>query len=115
MNQLIAHLIGDYVLQSHWMAVNKTKRWFPAIIHGICYTLPFLFLSQNPLTIAIICGTHILIDRFALAKYIARIKNWTFTDNGYPVETPIWLSVWLNIILDNTLHIIINNYALMIK
>lgn len=115
MNELLAHLVGDYILQSHWMAVNKSKRWLPAIIHGICYTLPFLLITLNPVAVAIICVTHIIIDRFALAKYVARVKNWTFTDSGYPEETPIWLWIWLNIILDNTIHIFINHLALAIK
>lgn len=115
MNEFLAHLIGDYILQSHWMAVNKTKRWFPAIVHGLCYTLPFLFLTNNFIAISIICGTHIIIDRFGLAKYIARVKNWTFTESGYPDDTPVWLWVWLNIILDNTIHLTINHLALLIK
>ena len=38
----LAHMVGDYVIQSHWMAVEKTKRWWPAIAHGVTYGLPFL-------------------------------------------------------------------------
>ncbi|WP_205679869.1 DUF3307 domain-containing protein [Paenarthrobacter ureafaciens] len=30
---LLAHLIGDYLIQSDWMASEKTKRWWPAIAH----------------------------------------------------------------------------------
>ena len=115
MNELIAHLVGDYILQNHWMANEKVKRWFPAFVHGFFYTLPFLFLTQNPIALLIIGGTHVVIDRFRLAKIVARIRNWCFTDTSFPEETPIWLTFWLMIITDNTIHLIINHFALMTK
>ena len=114
MNELLAHLIGDYVFQSHWMAVEKTKHSIPAILHGITYTIPFLFLTLNPIVLLIIALSHLVIDRFRLANWVARIKNWTFTKTGYPNDTPIWLTTWLMIIVDNTLHLLINHFALTI-
>lgn len=113
MNELLAHLVGDYVLQSHWMAVNKVKSWFAASIHGTCYTFPFLLITQDVFALAVICGTHIVIDRLSVAKYISQLKNFHFSGNGYPEETPIWLSTWLVIILDNTIHLLINHFALL--
>lgn len=69
MNQLICHLIGDYVIQNHWMAQNKTKAWLPAIIHASVYILPFLLLQPSKAAFAIMWSTHLLIDRFRLARY----------------------------------------------
>lgn len=116
---LVAHLVGDYILQSHWMSQEKTKRWFPAIVHGILYTLPFLLITQSPLALLTIAGTHAIIDRYRLAKQIVWLKNfiaprgfnspWSKSKaTGYPDETPAWLGVWLMIIADNTIHILIN-------
>jgi hypothetical protein len=34
------------------------------------------------------------------------------TATGYPEEVPEWLSIWLLIIADNTIHIIINGAAI---
>ena len=163
---ILAHLVGDYLLQSHWMANEKVKRWFPAVVHGITYTLPFLFITLNPWSLLIIAGTHAVIDRYRLAKHFSYLKNligprdyylehtwpdgvtkkytkdqeWTSVDtamsrpihfnmsiappfakkvktrrfwidykpqNGYPPGTPDWMSTWLMIITDNTLHILI--------
>jgi len=42
MLQLLAHLCGDYILQSDWMAQNKTKRSWPAFVHALLYSLCFL-------------------------------------------------------------------------
>lgn len=112
MPQLLAHLVGDYFLQSHWLATEKTKRWIPAIIHGLLYTLPFFLLTTNPVELAIISISHMIIDRYRLANWIARIKNWNFSTTGYPEETSAWLTVWLMIITDNTMHLIINYFVL---
>ena len=124
MEQLLAHLVGDYILQSHDMAVNKTKNSYWAAYHAVMYTLPFILLTHNLLALLVICSTHFLIDRFRVAVYITKLKNYIFGKldtsifdlaNGYPEETPAWLSTWLIIILDNTMHLIINYLALLIK
>lgn len=121
MEQLIAHLIGDYILQSHDMAVNKVRSNYWGLYHAVMYSLPFVFLTHNLLALFIICITHFLIDRFRLAFYLTGLKNYMFGkfDNsvfrfptGYPENTPIWLSTWLIIILDNTMHMVINYLAL---
>jgi len=150
MEQLILHLVGDYLTQSDWMAQNKTKAFWPAWVHALVYSGPFLLLTggaPNPLgAITTILITHFIIDRFRLARYVVWLKNWsgpakawyrdpsgvTDVDNGvverfcnqptppfaecsvtgYPPNRAAWLSVWLLIIADNTLHLMINYAAL---
>lgn len=114
-DQIVAHLVGDYILQSHWMATEKTKRSLAAGIHAVVYSLPFLLITLNPAALAIICGTHFLIDRYRLARFVVWIKNGArgpITATGYPDDVPPWLAVWLLIIADNTLHILINGAAI---
>lgn len=119
---LVAHLVGDYLLQSHWMAVEKVNKWLPAIVHGIVYTLPFLFITQSIPALLVIAGTHVVIDHYRLAKHISWFKNQfgpknyrpkDLSNNGYAEEVPGWMSVWLMIITDNTVHILINIAAVM--
>lgn len=87
MPQLLCHLFGDYVLQSDWMAQNKTKAFWPAWVHAWVYSLPFALIggihrvSWNPrlwdlLPWFVIFGTHFLIDRYRLARYVVYAKNW---------------------------------------
>ena len=57
-DQLIAHAVGDYLLQSEWMAREKTKRSLAALVHSVFYLLPFLFIFNTEL---------LLIDGFAIA------------------------------------------------
>lgn len=112
MEQILAHLVGDYFLQPNQLAQAKLTKWWAAILHGFLYTLPFMLLTQDIMVLEVIMFTHAIIDRFRLAKYIARLKNWQFSGDGYPDETPIWLRVWLMIITDNTMHLLINYAAL---
>lgn len=117
-DQILAHLVGDYIIQSDWMAAEKTKRSIAAVVHAVTYTVPFLFLTWSPAALAFIAGTHFVIDRWRLARYVCWAKNipwkpWAdCAATGYPSDKPAWLAVWLLIIADNTLHLICNAAAL---
>lgn len=115
-DQILAHLVGDYILQSDWMANEKAKRTVAAALHAAVYTLPFLLLTHSVAALVFIAATHFLIDRFRLARYVVWAKNlnWSapVTATGYSAEKPAWLAVWLYIIADNTLHLICNGIAL---
>ena len=141
-DQLLCHAVGDYLLQSDWMALNKTKRWAPAVIHAMTYAIPFLLLRPSLLALVVIVGTHAIIDRLRLARYVVWAKNWMApwsgkvidaedghhirrhiwiapnppwaecSGNGYPTDRPAWLTTWLLIIADNIIHVIINGIAL---
>jgi hypothetical protein len=133
MEQLLIHLFADYWLQNDWMALNKKKRWFPAVIHGFVYTLPFLLLTRSWLALFVICSTHIIIDHSDIVNKLNQLKNWNFKSftMGYhkPIgvgllrlstielkdgywDRPLFIRIWLIIIQDNILHLIINYCAL---
>lgn len=75
-DQLIAHAVGDYVIQSDWMANEKTKQNTAAFVHALSYTLVFLFLTTSPLALFVIFSTHFIIDRYRLARYVCWLKNF---------------------------------------
>lgn len=121
MEQLLLHLIGDYITQTDWMAQEKTKRNLAAAVHAGVYGLPFLLLTSSGLALFVIVYTHFLIDRYRLARYVLFAKNWITNRNlkwtdcnatGYHKDMPTWLAVWLMIIADNTMHLCINYAAL---
>jgi hypothetical protein len=74
--QLLAHLWGDYILQSDWMAQNKTKSHFAASVHANVYSLPFLLFAPSWKALMVISLSHYLIDRYRLARYVVWAKNW---------------------------------------
>ncbi|MQS17422.1 DUF3307 domain-containing protein [Streptomyces kaniharaensis] len=124
LDALLAHLIGDFVLQSDWMAVEKTRRWWPAVAHGATYGLPFLLLTQSPMALAVIVVTHVVLDRYRAAKYLVWARNliapagrrvaWADVqrNHGSSVTTPAGLANALVIVADNTVHLVINGCAL---
>lgn len=118
---LLAHLVGDYLIQSHWMATQKTAHWWPAIAHAVTYGIPFLLITQSPLALIVIVGTHAVIDRYRLPRHLVWFKNQLaptefrpgHTATGYPEDTPPWLAFWLLILADNIVHLLINVAAVM--
>lgn len=120
-DQLFCHAVGDYILQSDWMATEKTKRSIAALAHVATYCLPFLLLSPSWMAMAVIVSTHFVIDRWRLARYVCWVKNFMGPKNppfyecaatGYDPDRPAWLAVWLMIIADNLMHVAINAAAL---
>lgn len=122
-NQLVAHAVGDYLLQSHWMASNKTTKSVACLVHVTLYTLPFMLLTQSWVALCFIAGSHFVIDRWRLARYVCWFKNlisppsqWKSWESckgtGYSTELPSWMSVWLLIIADNVMHVLLNAAAI---
>jgi hypothetical protein len=139
-DQIVAHLVGDYVLQSDWMAQKKRAESGAAAAHAAVYTLCFLPFAPSVAAVLVIYWSHFLIDRLGLARYVVWLKNWLAPrwialetrepggrkgtahvrnlpwakcqSTGYPWSAPPFLAVWLTIIADNTLHLLINGMAL---
>jgi len=121
-NQVLAHLVGDFFLQSDWMATNKKDKVLPCLVHVLLYTVPFLFLTLSPIALLVIAGTHFAIDHWKFPQRLIWAKNWLLTPErtdrrqswtacsftGYSPDRPVWLTVWLLIICDNTIHLVIN-------
>jgi hypothetical protein len=112
MEQLICHLIGDYVLQTNWMARNKHEKLGVAAVHAFTYILPFVLITRSWPALSIIFVTHTLIDHFRLARHLIRLRNWCWTDDGFPSETPSHVAQGISIVVDNTLHLLINFLAI---
>ena len=121
MLQLILHLIGDYITQTDYMANNKTKSLPVAFLHAFVYTIPFILVTQSIIALLVILISHAIIDRYRLARYVIFAKNYLndrtlkwkdCNKTGYPSNRPEWLTVWLMIIADNTLHLTINFIAI---
>ena len=142
MLQLLLHLTGDYLLQSDHMSRYKRSSSVWAGFHAIVYSLPFWLLHPSWVAWAVICGSHFLIDRFGLARYLVWAKNILFgmwpnrlfgnaddpddeseddrsrlawkncKATGYPADLQPWLAVMLLIVADNTLHLSINYASL---
>jgi hypothetical protein len=73
MEQLLAHIFGDYIFQSDYQALNKSKRSFPCFLHVLIYTSMFLFLTTSWKALLVIGGVHFVLDRW---HFIIRRLIW---------------------------------------
>jgi len=108
MEQLILHLLGDYLIQNDFMAQNKKqltrKGEIACQIHSLTYSLPFLLIGSLPAVILIYLS-HYLIDRSGFVK-------WYMRTTGKEDFTKQPFSPWSIFIIDNTFHLICNYFAL---
>ena len=79
-------------------------------------------LTTSPTALAVIAGTHFVIDRFRLARYVCWVKDWPWpsrrpwaqcTKTGFPDDKqPAWIALWIMIVVDNTMHVVINGASI---
>ena len=100
---IVAHLLGDYVLSNHWMALKKTTGWPAALLHAVAYTLPFLVIFGPSYALIPIFVTHGILDRYRLPRFwvdfwgIGKV-GWLPRKMGADVEdAPAFISVSLSV------------------
>jgi hypothetical protein len=87
---LVAHFVGDFVLQNSWMALGKSKFWTPLLVHIAVYTAVLLPFG---IVYALVNGAaHLMTDYFS-----SRInaKNWAKQN---------YRAFWIGIGADQLIH-----------
>lgn len=78
---IIAHLLGDWILQPRKMAVEKGKQtlggWLMCFLHVLVYTACFVVIVPHHsfLYYLSIFVPHFIIDKFSLMSYWMKFKN----------------------------------------
>lgn len=107
---LIGHFIGDFLLQTGWMAKYKATKWLPLVTHVSIYTTVIavfgMFSGGLSLpALAIIFIGHILLDRKTFVMFwVERIQMAKGPEK-----------VWLSIMADQIFHIILLAIAIAIS
>lgn len=117
MRRLIAHLVGDYCVQSDWMAAAKVlgspyDRRAAALAHAALYTTCFVPFTRNPLRLALIGVTHGVLDRYRPLPLLINWKDRLLSPSGWPATPSEDVPFWLHVLVDNTIHLAINELAL---
>lgn len=107
---LLGHLIGDFLLQTRWMADNKDKKWIPLLTHVIVYTAVvslFGWLSGgiSLWAVVMIFLSHIVLDRRKFVVFWVRRVQMT--------DGPA--AGWLTIVADQIFHLTVLALAVMIS
>lgn len=103
---LVAHILGDWMLQTDWMATHKTNLRHPAgwVHSGIHFVLMLLiFPWPAALFVAV---THLLIDTRVPVRWW--MKNVKRIPSGSPAM--LYLDIWM----DQVFHVVILVIAVLI-
>lgn len=99
MHWLIAHLIGDYLLQTDWMALNKKKSFVALFVHVVTYMIPFMFCDLSYWQFLLIGVQHGLQDGTKFIPWLMKVKG-----SAKFMEPP--MGPWSIILTDNIIHIV---------
>ena len=71
---LICHMIGDYILQTDFLAKTKGENWWHLTVHSFLYSLPFYICYGIDWKIWTLIYTHFAIDmlkaRYNVINYL---------------------------------------------
>ena len=100
---IIGHLVGDYLLQTDWMAKNKKQKILPCLVHCLVWTTSVCLFSgwSNPISILFIFECHFIQDHTQIVSWWMQLK-WK-SQVGF-MQPP--LSPWSLIVVDNVWHIV---------
>ena len=123
MEMLLAHLTGDYLLQSKHMALLKSKKgwdgfqecWFHCFLYT-CSVALFMW-TLDPLTLILVFATHFIVDRWSLASvWLKLIKGRTFESTLHDTDRTVTAIIKreydvaftsiVYAVVDNTFHLI---------
>jgi len=127
---LFGHLVGDYLLQNKWMALNKSASSLKCLVHCLIYTAAVSLFTWPSVHGAcwslFLLLSHYPIDRYNIAdKWLQLINGRSLTDfikNGtqnIPDDMPFFAYLSLRggftalvyAVVDNTLHLLIMYYG----
>lgn len=99
MHWIYAHLIGDFLLQTDWMAQGKKQNSWICLIHVITYMVPFALTTLDAWQLLLIALQHFIQDRTDFVLWMMRhTGKENFTE---PPSAP-----WSIIVVDSIVHIL---------
>jgi len=99
MHWIYAHIIGDFLLQTDWMAKGKKESWWIAGIHTFFYMIPFILVHPSIQQAILIAAQHMIQDHSNFVK-------WLMVKKGSSIFAESPMAPWSIIITDNILHIL---------
>jgi len=98
---LTIHFIADFVLQSDWMAINKSKSWQALFAHTTAYSLmfvPFFGIYFALVTLLTHTAQDYITSRITSRLWQANQRHWFFVAIGadqllhyFTLAATVWL------------------------
>lgn len=106
---IVGHMVGDYLLQNDYMALNKKKwslkGWWCCSLHCALYTLAVCAVCGwwTPKLFALVFLSHMALDKTMLVVWWMRLYgSFRQTISG---EFSMHV-VWCYALVDNTIHLL---------
>jgi hypothetical protein len=97
---IVGHLVGDYLAQNDWMALNKKRSSLACGVHCLIWTACVVAFSWFPVWTAIpLFVTHFIQDRTTV------IAKWMDLNGQQQFRTGP-CAPWSIIVVDNVWHIL---------
>lgn len=104
---IIGHLVGDYLLQNDWMALNKKKHSLPCVAHCtiwatcVCFFAGWTGTWHTALVVnTVLFVTHFIQDRTQIIMFwMTRVNR-----QSQFVKPP--MGPWSIVVVDNVWHIV---------
>lgn len=113
---IVGHLVGDYLIQNDWMALNKKSSSLVCALHAAIWTVCVCLFACWPLQGTWWVGTlvflpHFIQDRFSLIVLWMRLigqKRFMKCDEFDLTDMRVvpGLGPWSVIVVDNVWHIV---------
>jgi Protein of unknown function (DUF3307) len=78
---IAAHMLGDFPLQTSWMAENKLKSWYARAVHVSVYSIPFVVVAFVSLSIK---QAVIFLPCNWIIHYVIDSKRWYINKTFVP-------------------------------
>lgn len=102
----LSHVVGDWLLQTEWQAINKKTSWPALLTHILIYhalmlivLLAYLHLPALPSVVAVVVLAifHTILDRQAVVQWTMKTLRLVVTREP---------ERWLHVAIDQSLHLV---------
>jgi hypothetical protein len=104
---IVGHLIGDWLLQTEYQAMNKARGkflnwalWSHCIIYAVSVSIPMAFLGIKLWWGVLVFASHLFLDRRWPVVWWIRFAKRTS-------EEAVKNNFWLVVTVDQVIHILI--------
>jgi len=99
---ILGHLVGDYLFQNDWLAINKKTNSWVCLLHCLIWTICVCLFAQIGSWVAfvVLLVSHFLQDRTSIVSfYMKTVGQKQFLTGP--------CAPWSVIVVDNVFHLLV--------
>jgi hypothetical protein len=84
---LTAHFVADFLLQSDWMAINKSKSWWALTVHVFVYTAVVSFIAACNMSGPSLAQVLVYAQWFTIVTFVTHFVTDAITSR---ITSALW-------------------------